>query len=255
MICPRCSKYYFKESYFRKHIQENRCFKKQTPYVEQQEISKAEVEIEEAIKKVTDELRNPEKVLEKGMEEIISKVVKKEDDLKKQMETMYMELNILKERVKMLENNQKNNTTDFQEKIEKTENLSLVVYNKNKSVKKERLPIDDDTAKKFLKYRDIDSDAELLGKYYFDDEQECIKRNKKNEITFWNGDEWAIDNGTNLRNILVHNLRKLYTKINVVTENSSSSGDTLANQEHINNLNSKKYQSSLYNTFVNKFCV
>ena len=73
MICPKCSKYYFKESYFKKHIQQNCCFKKEVPYIERKELVKAEEEIEKAIKKVTDELKNPEKVLEKSMEDIISK--------------------------------------------------------------------------------------------------------------------------------------------------------------------------------------
>jgi hypothetical protein len=116
--------------------------------------------------------------------------------------------------------------------------------------------MDPEIVGRYLSYKEVESDCELLGKYYFDDipkDDYPLKKDKKNDSYFWNGDEWIEDNGTNLKSILSNNLRKLYTKINVISDQNSNP-NYLENQEHINKINTKKYQMKLYNLFMEKYC-
>jgi len=137
--------------------------------------------------------------------------------------------------------------------------MALIVYkniNPNRAIKSEKIQMDPIIVGRYLSYKEIESDCELLGKYYFDDipkEDYPLKRDKKNDSYFWNGDEWIEDNGTNLKSILSNNLRKLYTKINVISDQNSNT-NYLENQEHINKINTKKYQMKLYNLFMEKYC-
>ena len=93
--------------------------------------------------------------------------------------------------------------------------MALIVYkniNPNRAIKNEKILMEPEIVGRYLSYKEIESDCELLGKYYFDDipkEDYPLKRDKKNDSYFWNGDEWIEDNGTNLKSILSNNLRKL----------------------------------------------
>lgn len=260
MICPRCNKFYFKKTYFDKHIKSNVCLKKMSSPSDN-----LEEDIENAIKKVTDQITNREKIentpniLERDIENVIHKVVKEninDPDYKQQIDLLTIELNLLKERVSMLEKMETNEAVK--------QNMEIVCYDNTKTttniraVKKEKIDMDLEIAKTYFNFRDLESDVSLLTKYYFENIEKQnypIRTNKKNELIFWNGEEWIVDNGSNLKIILAYNLRKIYTKINIVPENNAPSPDYLNNQEHINNLNNKKYQISLYNLFLEKSCV
>lgn len=263
MICPKCNKCYFKQAYFNKHIEKNNCVKiiprKEKDPIISEETTDDDIEI--AIKRVTDSMITNKKsnnILEKGMEEIINKAIKTNNDdqiFKSQIDILNIEINLLKERISLLEKMEYKNDKN----IKNVSETSLVLYevNKIKPVKKEKIIINDSIVKEHLSSRNILVDAELLNKYYFENvlkENICIKKNKNNEYVFWNGEEWLNDNGNNLKHILCFNLKKLYTKINTV-EQFTNNSDYLSNQEHINTLSQKKYQQHLYNIFLEKYCV
>ena len=224
MFCPKCNKFYHKKSYFDKHIRTNNCIKKI-------------ISIDYKHSRITTELLlaqiNSMNVRIANLEEALSKV-----------STCSLE----KSSEKSLE------SSDNQEK-----RMALIVYkniNPNRAIKSEKIQMEPEIVARYLSYKEIESDCELLGKYYFDDipkEDYPLKRDKKNDSYFWNGDEWIEDNGTNLKSILSSNLRKLYTKINVLSDQNSNP-NYLENQEHINKINTKKYQMKLYNLFMEKYC-
>lgn len=261
MICPKCNKCYFKKAYYQKHLERNNCLKSvkkidKSPIISEEP---TEDDIENAIKRVTDSIisnRKTNNILEKGMEEIITKVIKdnsEENNIKSQLDSILVELNLLKERVSLLER--------VEPKIEtnQVKETAVVLFEnkKIKSIKKEKINIEKEIAQNYLSYRDVESDAQLLHKYYIDDvnKQDIpIKKNKSNNYIFWNGEEWIQDNGNNLKSILIYNLKKLYTKNNIV-DDSNNSSEYLINQEHINSLNTKKYQQKLHSIFLEKYCV
>jgi len=239
MICPKCNKFYFKKAYYDKHIILNKCVKKINNENTNTDIENLPLVIEE---------------VNKLDEKIVIKKNPEENNLyDEQINLLKIEINLLKERVKLLEKMEC-------KKDDNTNTTAVVTYNNNdpiiKAVKKEKINMDLDVIKYYFNYRDVESDVELIYKCYFENtkkEQYPIKTNKKNETIFWNGEEWIVDNGTNLKLILSHNLRKMYTKVNIVPENNVPSPDYLNNQEHINNLNNKKYQNTLYNLFLEKY--
>lgn len=225
MFCPKCNKFYYKKSYFDKHINMNNCIKKI-------------ISIDNKNSRITTEL------------------------LLAQINAMHDRISNLEEALSknnsFIDNNSKQ--SEHSEQSEQSERkMALIVYkniNPNRAIKNEKIQMENDIVRRYLSYKEIESDCELLGKYYFDDiskDDYPLKRDKKNDCYFWNGDEWIEDNGTNLKSILSNNLRKLYTKINVISEHNPNT-NYLENQEHINQINTKKYQMKLYTLFVEKYC-
>jgi len=224
MFCPKCNKFYYKKSYFDKHIRSNDCIKKIISIDYKHSRITTELLLAQ-INSLHDRIAN--------LEEALSKVhpSPQESPIDKQLDTS----------------------------ANQDKRLSLIVYkniNPNRAIKNEKIQMDSDIVGRYLSYKEVESDCELLGKYYFDDipkDDYPLKRDKKNDSYFWNGDEWIEDNGTNLKSILSSNLRKLYTKINVISDQNSNP-NYLENQEHINKINTKKYQMKLYNLFMEKYC-
>jgi len=224
MFCPKCNKFYYKKSYFDKHIRANDCIKKIISIDYKHSRITTELLLAQ-INSLHDRIAN--------LEEALSKVqtLPQESPTDKQLDTS----------------------------ANQDKRLSLIVYkniNPNRAIKNEKIQMDSDIVGRYLSYKEVESDCELLGKYYFDDipkDDYPLKRDKKNDSYFWNGDEWIEDNGTNLKSILSSNLRKLYTKINVISDQNSNP-NYLENQEHINKINTKKYQMKLYNLFMEKYC-
>lgn len=224
MFCPKCNKFYYKKSYFDKHIRANDCIKKI-------------ISIDYKHSRVTTEL------------------------LLAQINSMHDRITNLEEALTKVSSLPKDKSPELN--IESGNNqdkrMALVVYkniNPSRSIKNEKIQMEPGIIERYLSYKEVESDCELLGKYYFDDitkEDYPLKRDKKNDCYFWNGDEWIEDNGTNLKSILSNNLRKLYTKINVISDQNSNP-NYLENQEHINKINTKKYQMKLYNLFIEKYC-
>ena len=224
MFCPKCNKFYYKKSYFDKHIRTNDCIKKI-------------ISVDYKNSRVTTEL------------------------LLAQINSLHDRITNLEEALnKVSLNHLEKNAEQQQETIANHDKrLALIVYkniNPNRAIKNEKIQMDPEIVGRYLSYKEVESDCELLGKYYFDDitkDDYPLKRDKKNDSYFWNGDEWIEDNGTNLKSILSNNLRKLYTKINVISDQNSNP-NYLENQEHINKINTKKYQMKLYNLFMEKYC-
>jgi len=230
MICIKCNKFYIKKKYLENHIKKGDCIK------QAEKIS---------IKKTRNE---PEIIIDKE-DEFVAKVVKKDDDddLRKKYEIVLLEIELLKERIETLEKN----SCGIPEKIiknENQENIDKYIEENIKIVKKERMNIDDETIRKHLNAKSLESDCELLFKYYLENTTKNlypIKKNKKSECYFWNGTDWVEDiGGNNLKSIFTNNLRKVYSKVN-----NSKDVDFLSNQEYINNLSSKKTQYHLYSYF------
>lgn len=224
MFCPKCNKFYYKKSYFDKHIRTNDCIKKIISIDYKHSRITTELLLAQ-INSLHDRIANLEEALSK-----ISSVPTEAPPI-----------------------------TPSEPMSNQDKRLALIVYkniNPNRAIKNEKIQMDPEIVGRYLSYKEIESDCELLGKYYFDDipkEDYPLKRDKKNDSYFWNGDEWIEDNGTNLKSILSNNLRKLYTKINVLSDQNSNP-NYLENQEHINKINTKKYQMKLYNLFMEKFC-
>ena len=224
MFCPKCNKFYYKKSYFDKHIRTNDCIKKI-------------ISIDYKNSRITTEL------LLAQINSLHDRIANLEESLSKVQSVP----------IEKLSDQQIENAAN------QDKHLALIVYkniNPNRAIKNEKIQMDPDIVGRYLSYKEIESDCELLGKYYFDDiskEDYPLKRDKKNDSYFWNGDEWIEDNGTNLKSILTNNLRKLYTKINVISERISNP-NYLENQEHNNKINTKKYQMKLYNLFMEKYC-
>lgn len=249
MICARCNKFYWKEAYYNKHISKGDCIKKV-------DNDTSFLEIENHIKEVVQKKPKKEtaEILDQNLDEIILKVFKQEkneeiDELKSKIDLLTIEFNILKERVKMLEKVELPKVESQDEEKEQEEECI-------KAVKRERMNLSDEIVKEHLRNKTLDSDCELLYKYYFENVKKSlypikINKGKKNELFFWNGTDWMEDtNGNNLKNIFVTNLRKTYTKIN-----DSSDPEYLNNQQYINDLSSKKNPSHLFNTFIESYLV
>jgi hypothetical protein len=224
MFCPKCNKFYYKKSYFDKHIRTNDCIKKI-------------ISVDYKHSRITTEL------LLAQINSLHDRITNLEEALSKVSSTP-PETNVI---------------LPSELAVNQDKRLALIVYkniNPNRAIKNEKIQMDPEIVERYLSYKEIESDCELLGKYYFDDipkEDYPLKKDKKNDSYFWNGDEWIEDNGTNLKSILSSNLRKLYTKINVISEQISNP-NYLENQEHINKINTKKYQMKLYNLFMEKYC-
>jgi hypothetical protein len=225
MFCPKCNKFYYKKSYFDKHIRTNDCIKKI-------------ISIDYKHSRITTEL-------------LLAQINSLHDRITNLEEALSKVSSIPPENSVILPSSELD--------INQDKRLALIVYkniNPNRAIKNEKIQMDPEIVGRYLSYKEIESDCELLGKYYFDDIQKedyPLKKDKKNDSYFWNGDEWIEDNGTNLKSIISNNLRKLYTKINVISEQVSNP-NYLENQEHINKINTKKYQMKLYNLFMEKYC-
>jgi hypothetical protein len=214
MFCPKCNKFYYKKSYFDKHIRTNDCIKKI-------------ISVDYKHSRITTEL------LLAQINSLHDRITNLEEALLK-TQSIPQEKTVIHNQLEISTNQDKR--------------MALIVYkniNPNRAIKNEKIQMDSDIVTRYLSYKEIESDCELLGKYYFDE--------IPNDSYFWNGDEWIEDNGTNLKSILSNNLRKLYTKINVISDQNSNP-NYLENQEHINKINTKKYQMKLYNLFLEKYC-
>lgn len=245
MFCPKCNKFYYRKTYFNKHINLNNCIKNI-------KINKIENNISKSITELLLAEINLLKNRINDLEKLNSQNDKKQDD---QSSDNLNDCTISKIDCQSNDSNDNicDNTCDqAYDNLEQSDTKN----NPNKEIKNERINIPIDVINQYLSYKDIESDVELLGKYYFEGitkENHPIKRNKKNDCYFWNGSDWIEDNGTNLKSIISNNLRKLYTKINVISDNITNNS-YLDNQEHINQINTKKYQMKLYTLFLDKYC-
>lgn len=243
MFCPKCNKFYYRKTYFNKHINLNNCIKNV-------KINKIENDFEKSIT----ELLLAEINLLKNRIINLEKLYHPNPEQQNHPVQQSDQLDNSDHSDDQVNQNQKD-YQDNQEHLDNSDHLNNL-NNPNKEIKNERINIPVDIINRYLSYKDIESDVELLGKYYFEGiskEYHPIKRTKKNDCYFWNGSDWVEDNGTNLKSIISNNLRKLYTKVNVISDNITNNS-YLDNQEHINQINTKKYQMKLYTLFLDKYC-
>jgi len=246
-FCPYCNKFYIRKSYYDKHLK-NICSSNKKGKNVLKQLKEEENPIENiSLKKNKNILDVIEKIIEE--ESIDEKLKKLELKLEKKFEER------LKEEIEKLKNY--SIPSFIKEEEEEKPKETKETENKIKSIKKIKLEFPENFIKPYLNSKSIESDSELLFHIYLEGiskELVPIKKIKKNEVSFWNGDEWIIDvNFRNLGDILCSNLKKLYTKVNKL-ENNSDSTDYLSNQEHINELTQKKYQNQLINYFLEKYC-
>lgn len=267
MICCRCSKIYYKKSYYDKHLRKNDCIKNTLTVVKPKIAKESEedfIDIDEEIEKVALKHLKPQTpkgsidILNDGIDNIISKVFMNNDGddieeiklLKKQLDQFKIEIDLLKERVSILEKNDVQNITQ-----ENT--IQPNILDSIKIIRKEKVIVDDNFALNMLMNRSPSFDAELLNKIYLEGvkkEFQAIKKSKKSDCIYWNGSDWMEDaNGNNIKSIFAHNLKKIYTKVNVMEEMSISNNDYLLNQAYINSLGNKKYQAHLYYIFMETY--
>ena len=124
-------------------------------------------------------------------------------------------------------------------------------------IKKERWKVNIDY-KSYLRERSIDKDVELLYKIYIENmakENLPIKKLKKNDVTFWDGENWVIDNNSVLlKDIFSANLKKIYSFVNTLNETKENNTEYLNQQEYIHGLKNKKYQQQMIQLFLEKYC-
>lgn len=232
MICNKCNKFYLKRKYYEDHVKRSSCIR----FLEKS-IPSTIIEPPKKIEKI-------EKLEKKSnhfnLYNTYNNVDEEIDDLKMKFDQMIGEINALKDKIKELEKYNKND----ENKEEKQDTTKIV--------KKERMNIDDEIVKEHLNPKTLESDCELLYKYYFENIKKNlypIKKEKKSDCYYWNGTDWVEDiNGNNLKVIFTSNLKKVYTRVN-----NSKDPDYLINQEYINELSSKKHQNHLYNYFLDTY--
>lgn len=238
-FCPNCNKFYVRKKYYDNHVS-NHCTKKN--------------------KNIINQLKEEEDIipLEKGKNilHVIEKMIEEEsiDEKLKKLELKFEER--LQEEILKLKNELLSQLSSSP-KIQQKEPEIKEEQNKVIPIKKTKLEYSEDTIKPYLLSKSIESDSELLYHIYLEGiskELVPIKKIKKNEASYWDGNEWIIDvNMNNLKDILCSNLKKLYTKVNKLDGNFDST-DYLSNQSHINELTQKKYQNQLINFFLEKYC-
>lgn len=254
MICPKCYKRYQKKSYLEKHLKSENCLK-DNEFYNQPELNIKSLlqepdEIENAIQEVTSKMKTKKETittLNNDIDKVVSKIfINENESMKKQIELLFEEVNFLKERIKVLEGNQP---------VEITE-PNTPNYSDKKGIRREKINLDDELIKLHLNNKSLESDAELLYIYYSENTDFFpIRKIKKNDCSFWNGVDWVEDlGGKNLRSILAENLKKTYTKVNII-ESNSLSPNYLINQQYINNLSGSKYQQQLYSYFMDRYCL
>lgn len=259
MICPKCLKFYFKHAYFDKHIRSNNCIKMPPSSTKDNQVV-LKVEKNDKEEKINLDLLKIEtdNIITKNVNDIFLKYSNSNfennitiQEIKKNILLLNQEILNLKQRISILEKNE-----PPQEIITPVTNTTEIPSN-IKIIKKEKINMPDIIIKEHLNNKSLDSDCDLLYKIYIKNIPEDLipikKDKKKNEIIFWNGIDWQPDSNI-LKNIFSYNLKKLYTKVNIVIDNNPDN-NYLNNQEHINNLTkNKKYQQDLFEYFIEKYC-
>jgi len=246
MICIKCQKFYLSRAYYEKHLQKDSCLRKiNNAKPVKKEPIKINIEIEKQL--IKKERENFE-FLENEILELKSKY----ESLNTDFNLLKIDHNQLKEKFNNIEKNTpKESLSTIKSDIIEDDDSN---FENIKIVKMERMNIDDDIIRNFLKQKSLSADCGLLNYYYLENTKKNlypIKRHKtkKMDCYYWNGSDWIEDNsGNNLKNIFINNLKKVYNKVNL-----SGSADYLDNQEYINNIGATKYKTLLYNFFIESY--
>jgi hypothetical protein len=236
--CPKCHEQFKKKIYLTKHVSQKTCDNLSIDISENAE-STISSPIDRNIKSYdelsllsnNDSIENTkDQILELKMENnLILNFIKQQDEMIKNMKFMMEKLTVL------------------EKKFDEINSKSLKKEYQMTDVKKEIFNINEKIIIDCLSKCSIDSDAEIIYYYYFENrtkDKYPIRNIQKNDFQFWDGGEWIYDkNGNILKDILISNLKRTYLKHN--TLNCSNNYAYLERQQHIVDLDDKKNHNGL----------
>ena len=254
--CEKCKKNFRKEALYNSHLSKN-CSKTPSKENNDQNIkafcNNEEIQVKPEIK----EINISEKINKKP--NLPSEQSEKIDEPKKTIRRKSPSIDLTEIQTRLFNLEEKTDLIiQLLEELKVSKMSNEEIGNNILCVKKEKIKIkmEETEIVEYLNQKSIEMDAELLYNYYLRDTEHkyySIKKLKANEYTFLGEAGWQIDkNGNELKNILSHNLKKLYTRINRF-EIIQNNDEVLKNQEYINNLLDKKYQTLLLETFSEKY--
>ncbi len=239
--CPKCHEQFKKKFYLTKHLSQKTCENMSVDISESGETSISSP-IEHNIKSF-DELsilsnndlieNTKNQITDLKLENnIIFNFIKQQDEMVKNIKFMIEKLTILEKKFDEI------NSKSLKKELQMTD------------VKKEILNVNEPIIKDCLSKCSIDSDAELIYYYYFNNrtkDKYPIRNIQKNDFQFWDGSEWIFDkNGNIIKDILISNLKRTYLKYNTLDGNNNYT--YLERQQHIVDLDDKKSHNSLLET-------
>jgi len=121
-------------------------------------------------------------------------------------------------------------------------------------VKYGEFKLDEDFSKKMLEKASIDGDFKMFKQYYITESKQLpFKKINQTKIKYWDGTKWVYDVGfTNLKKIIVSNIRKAYTKVNVLRFYENDLGQLEKNQEHIGQLGDDNLDSRYIKSLIKR---
>jgi hypothetical protein len=233
--CPKCHEQFKKKIYLTKHLSQKTC-------------DNLSIDISESAETT---ISSPLDHNIKSYDEL--SILSNNDDTKTQISELKIEnnliLNFIKQQDEMIKNIKfmMEKLTVLEKKFDEINNKSLKKEFQMTDVKKEILTINEKIIIECLSRCSIDSDAEIIYYYYFDNKTKDkypIRNIQKNDFQFWDGSEWVYDkNGNILKDILISNLKRTYLKHN--TLDNSNNYAYLERQQHIVDLDDKKNHNGL----------
>jgi hypothetical protein len=234
--CPKCHEQFKKKIYLTKHLSQKTC-------------DNLSIDISESAETTISSLLDHNI---KSYDEL-SILSNNDIDTKAQINELKIEnnliLNFIKQQDEMIKNIKfmMEKLTVLEKKFDEINNKSLKKEFQMTDVKKEILTINEKIIIECLSRCSIDSDAEIIYYYYFDNKTKDkypIRNIQKNDFQFWDGSEWVYDkNGNILKDILISNLKRTYLKHN--TLDNSNNYAYLERQQHIVDLDDKKNHNGL----------
>ena len=156
-------------------------------------------------------------------------------ELREQIDILKKDLSIIKSKLKIDNNEPLNN-------------------DKTRKVKLNSFDLPKDFSKKMLEKATLEADFKMFQAYYITDvAQFSIKKISQSKMKYWDGEKWVYDvNFTNLKKIIIGNIRKAYTKVNIVHYYEKNLEQIEKNQEHINMLNDDNMDSKYIKKLIKR---
>ena len=154
-------------------------------------------------------------------------------ELKQQIDILIRENSILKKDLHIIKSKLK---------IDNNEPLD---NDKTRKIKSGNFNLPKDFSKKMLEKATLEADFKMFKEYYITDvAQFSIKKISQSKMKYWDGEKWVYDvNFTNLKKIIIGNIRKAYTRVNTLKYYENDLEQIEKNQEHINMLNDDNMDS------------
>lgn len=134
--------------------------------------------------------------------------------------------------------------------------LIALKTNRNEPIKnltKEKIDLDKIKIVNALSQKSVNGDFSLIDEYYLQYDPQPIKRKNTRSYLYFDR-RWHMDNGSNITNIIINNLKKTYLSANTI--DNFSMNEIMANQEYISFIESdSKYKRSLLNLIINNLFI